>query len=428
MELQKEITKLQNYDTLTNTLNLSGFFLIVSERLKEIKTPALLALIDIRDFTSINKTFGLNVGDFLLKEVADRLNLVFPDGIVARVASDEFAIYKELNSKDKVETELVKFMDKIKSVFEQPIYFGDNILTLTFNAGITVVSSESKNLESIYENISIALAYAKKGVENIIEVFSKDLEEKVKRTSFAKRLIEKAINENLFTLFYQPFFNCKTLKLEGFEALVRIKDKDGTIYTPNVFIDVLENSKFLVEYEKWLLNEIMDKSKKWNIPISFNASSNSFKNQEYINYLSSLDNKISLIMEITERVLMKEPEKTIDILNKIKKTTALKIAVDDFGTEYSSLKYIKDFSIDEIKIDISFTREIVENKKTQALVKTIITLAKDLGMETLAEGVEKQEQLEILRDLGCDYVQGFLLGKPLPEEEAEKLLSRNLLS
>jgi EAL domain-containing protein (putative c-di-GMP-specific phosphodiesterase class I) len=129
-------------------------------------------------------------------------------------------------------------------------------------------------------------------------------------------------------------------------------------------------------------------------------------------------------MEITERVLMENIQQTKEILNQVKTITGLKVAMDDFGTEYSSLKYLKDLPVDEIKIDISFTKEIVENEKTRAVVETIITLAKKLGMKTLAEGIETKEQLEILKEMGCNYLQGYLLGKPMPEIEANKLVEK----
>ncbi|WP_051524412.1 EAL domain-containing protein [Sulfurihydrogenibium subterraneum] len=421
VELQHQVAKLENYDTLTNLMNLKGFFLILSERLKSLDCCGILALIDIKDFTFINQIYGFVVGNFLLKEVAGRLNLAFSDAIIARTAADEFGIFKEI--KKGTETiELNQFIEKLNTVFSHSIFYEDKLINLSFNAGIALAPKDGNNLELLYQNASTSLAHSKLQGENAVIVFNKEIEDKVKSISFAKQLIERALNEKLFTLYYQPFFNTKTLNLEGFEALVRIKDKDGKIYTPNVFIDVLENSKYLMDYEKWLLNEIIQKSSKWNIPISFNISANSFKNKDYIKYLSSLNSKINLIMEITERVLMINPEETKEILYKIKKDTALKIAADDFGIEYSSLKYLKDFPIDEIKIDISFTREIVEDLKTRAVVKGIITLAKELGMQTLAEGVETNQQLKILRDLGCDYVQGYLLGKPMPEEEAEKLI------
>jgi EAL domain-containing protein (putative c-di-GMP-specific phosphodiesterase class I) len=178
------------------------------------------------------------------------------------------------------------------------------------------------------------------------------------------------------------------------------------------------------DYERWLLNEIKRKATEWLIPISFNISANSFKNKEYIKYLSSLNLNINLVMEITERVLMENIQQTKEILNQVKTITGLKVAMDDFGTEYSSLKYLKDLPVDEIKIDISFTKEIVENEKTRAVVETIITLAKKLGMKTLAEGIETKEQLEILKEMGCNYLQGYLLGKPMPDIEANKLVEK----
>lgn len=422
VKLQHQISKLENYDTLTNLMNLKGFFLIVSERLKSLKLDGILALVDIKDFTFLNKTYGFEVGNFVLKQIASRLNLSFPDGLIARVAADEFGIFIEIN-KESEAIQLNQFIERLNHIFSEPILYDDKIINVSFNAGIALAPRDGDSLELLHENASTALAHSKLQGENVVVIFNKEIDDKIKNISFAKQLIERALNENLFTLYYQPFFNAKTLKLEGFEGLVRIKDKDGKIYTPNIFIDVLENSKYLMDYEKWLLQEITQKARKWHLPISFNASANSFKNKEYINYLSSVNSNLNLIMEITERVLMINPEETKELLSKIKKETALKIAVDDFGIEYSSLKYIKDLPIDEIKIDISFTREIVDNLKTRSVVKAIITLAKELGVKTLAEGVETEEQLKILRDLGCDYLQGYLLGKPIPEEEAEKLIS-----
>lgn len=422
VELQHQISKLENYDTLTNLMNLKGFFLIVSERLKSLKLDGILALIDIKDFTFLNKTYGFEVGNFVLKQIASRLNLSFPDGLIARVAADEFGIFIEIN-KESEAIQLNQFIERLNHIFSEPILYDDKIINVSFNAGIALAPRDGDSLELLHENASTALAHSKLQGENVVVIFNKEIDDKIKNISFAKQLIERALNENLFTLYYQPFFNAKTLKLEGFEGLVRIKDKDGKIYTPNIFIDVLENSKYLMDYEKWLLQEITQKARKWHVPISFNASANSFKNKDYINYLSSINPNLNLIMEIIERVLMINPEETKELLSKIKKETALKIAVDDFGIEYSSLKYIKDLPIDEIKIDISFTREIVDDLKTRSVVKAIITLAKDLGVKTLAEGVETEEQLKILRDLGCDYLQGYLLGKPMPEEEVEKLIS-----
>lgn len=417
--LEKEIKIIKQYDNLTSLLNREGFLFVLSEELKKLKNSAILALVDVRNFTFINKNFGVKVGNEILKDIANKLKNYFPDAIIARVGADEFAIFIETSNTEET---LIKLMDSLNNIFSKPFYINEIEITLSFNTGIAT-ASKNIDLTILFENASLALSSAKADMENSFVVFNNNLEEKLNRINFAKKLIEKAIKENLFVLYYQPLFDTQTLKLVGFEALVRIKDEDK-VYFPYFFIDVLEESKYLTDYERWLLNEIKRKATEWLIPISFNISANSFKNKEYIKYLSSLNLNINLVMEITERVLMENIQQTKEILNQVKTITGLKVAMDDFGTEYSSLKYLKDLPVDEIKIDISFTKEIVENEKTRAVVETIITLAKKLGMKTLAEGIETKEQLEILKEMGCNYLQGYLLGKPMPDIEANKLVEK----
>lgn len=417
--LEKEIKIIKQYDNLTSLLNREGFLFVLSEELKKLKNSAILALVDVRNFTFINKNFGVKVGNEILKDIANKLKNYFPDAIIARVGADEFAIFIETSNTEET---LIKLMDSLNNIFSKPFYINEIEITLSFNTGIAT-ASKNIDLTILFENASLALSSAKADMENSFVVFNNNLEEKLNRINFAKKLIEKAIKENLFVLYYQPLFDTQTLKLVGFEALVRIKDEDK-VYFPYFFIDVLEESKYLTDYERWLLNEIKRKATEWLIPISFNISANSFKNKEYIKYLSSLNLNINLVMEITERVLMENIQQTKEILNQVKTITGLKVAMDDFGTEYSSLKYLKDLPVDEIKIDISFTKEIVENEKTTAVVETIITLSKKLGMKTLAEGIETKEQLEILKEMGCNYLQEYLLGKPMPDIEANKLVEK----
>jgi len=424
IELQNEITKLQNYDKLTNLLNTEGFFLYGTKKLKIIKNYAVLSIIDLKDFTLINKAYSLDAGNTILKEIANRLSLTFPNAILGRSSADEFFILEEID-KNSLDKELFNFTEKIKAIFSKPIFHKDKLINIYYNAGISIYPEDGNSLKKLYENASTALIQAKRDRENEILTYSKDLEEKMKELHFAKKLVERALNENLFILFYQPFYNTKTLSLEGFEALIRIKDVDGKIYTPNTFIDVLESSKHLFDFENWLVNKIKTQCEKWNVPISFNISASGFKDDKHMKFLSSINFNIPAIMEITERILLEYPEKVKEILKSIKESTSLKIAIDDFGTEYSSLKYIKDLPIDEIKIDISFTKSMVENPKDKALVETIIELSKKLNLKTLAEGVETKQQLNMLKEMGCDYVQGFLLGKPMPEKEAETLLKNH---
>ncbi|MGC8868675.1 MAG: EAL domain-containing protein, partial [Sulfurihydrogenibium sp.] len=230
-----------------------------------------------------------------------------------------------------------------------------------------------------------------------------------------------------FIFHYQPYFEVKSGKVAGFESLVRIRDINAYIYYPKDFIDFLENSVYLKDFEEWALKEISEKIKKWKIPISINISARTFEDDLFFEkvekYLKNLP--VSPVIEITERAYINNTKATKELISKLKNMN-VKIAIDDFGTGYSSLSSLKYIDADILKIDMSFIKAMVKDKKSRVLVKTIISLAQDLGMKTLAEGVETQQQKDILVDMGVDYLQGFLLSKPLPEEEVEKLIGGNL--
>ena len=206
----------------------------------------------------------------------------------------------------------------------------------------------------------------------------------------------------------------------GFEALVRIIDEDGTIYTPAVFIDFLENSKYLVDFEDWALQKVEEQIKKWKIPISFNVSARSFRRDDFIKKLEEVCKKCKKLfaIEITERVFINNMERAVKILENLKEYS--NIAIDDFGTGYSSFNYLKELPVSILKLDISFTKRLLEDGKDRLIVKSIVKLARSLKIKTLAEGIEKEQQMEILRKFKCDFLQGYLLAKPMPAHEIEK--------
>ena len=416
IELSSENATLKHSDVLTGLLSLEGFRHSVSVQLKKHE-KGFFALIDIWGFTSINKTYGIEVGNKVLQEIALRLRNVLEEAILSRTSADEFGIFKPVNDKNDIHL----YVPKIKNALQKPMKIDDKMIFLHFNAGIASYPEDGDNFDLLYENASVSLRRSKQKGENVIEYFDKGIEHEIERINIAQALVIRALEEDLFVLYYQPFFDTKDLKLAGFEALVRIKDKDGTVYSPGIFIDFLEKSSYVFEFEKWLVKKVNQKSEKWGLPISFNISARSFKNEEHMKQISPV--KARVIMEITERTLLEGSEKVKNVLDYIKQFGYLKVAIDDFGTEYSSLKYIKDLPIDEIKIDISFTRSMMHNEKDRALVEAIINISKKLGFKTLAEGVETKEQLEVLRDMGCDYVQGYLLGGPMSEEQVEDLLA-----
>ncbi len=422
MILSKELEKLKFKDMMTGLYNFNGFSLAIQDLLKIEKDSSLLVLIDIYGLTYLNQTYGLEFGNKVLKEVANRLRNFFrKEDIIGRVGGDEFGIYiKGLKRKE----DAIFIKKKLEMIFEKPFVIDDLELNIKINGGVAIFPEDGKDFRVLYEHASVALSEAKIEGANVIKFFNPAMEKKAKSFIWVANLVEKALKENLFVFFYQPYFYTNTLKLAGFEALVRIKDKEGNIYKPAEFINYLERSPYLKDFEAWALQEVVNKIKKWNIPISLNISANSLKSEDFIErYLEKCKYlNVPLTLELTERAIIENMEQVKNIFNELKNyKIEIKIAIDDFGTGYSALIYLKDIPADYLKIDMSFIKELSKGPKERAIVETIIYLAHSLGIKTIAEGVETQEQLKILKELNCDLVQGFLLAKPMPQEEVEKI-------
>ncbi|MCL4542184.1 MAG: EAL domain-containing protein [Deltaproteobacteria bacterium] len=435
MELTSKIEKAKFYDILTGLLNFNGFSFKVSEILKNTNKTYMLIIADIHNLTYINQVYGLTAGDDVLKRVGRLLKERFrDDDIVAKIGGDEFGIFLQ-TIKKKEDTFAIK--DKLSGIFDKPAEIERKNISVSINAGVTVFPDDGIDFQTLYGHASTALSNAKKEGSAEIEFFNPAMEKKARNFVKIETLVEKAIKENLFVFYYQPYFNTQDLSLAGFESLARLKDKKGKIYSPAVFIDYLENSIYLKSFEELALENVLQKIKEWDADISLNISAKSFKRTVFMKNIldisSSCNNRLTI--EITERVLMEDIEKTKYVLNQLitarrkcgkerMHKNPLKIAIDDFGTGYSSLFYLKDLPVNILKIDIPFIRDVTKGPKELALVETIIELTHKLGIKTVAEGVETREQLELLRKLGCDMVQGFLLAKPMPGEEVLKFLNR----
>lgn len=415
-----EINRYKFYDPVTELYNLYGFMFKVGEQLEDSKI-GVLVLIDIANFTSINKIYGFYFGDKVLKNVALRLKNVFRDyDTVARVGNDEFAVFITLPDKRYIDT----IYEKIFSNLSKRITIDGIDISLSLNAGLAVYPEDGENFEDLYRNCSIALRESKIDGPGVFRFYNVEIESKVHTIHAAHSLVSKAFEKKLFKFYYQPYFYMSDLSLAGFEALIRIVDEDGKVYTPGSFIDYLENSSFLFDFEKWALEEIAEKSARWNIRISLNMSARNFYDvaslEKFVDIIKSNQNA-KLTYEITERVFIRNLNTVKDFINAIKSDKNLKIAIDDFGTGYSSLTYLKEMPVDILKIDMSFIRNMENSDVDKAIVKTIISFSNDIGMASLAEGVETWQQYEMLKSMGCTYVQGYLFSKPLPEEEITKL-------
>ncbi|MBX0312031.1 MAG: EAL domain-containing protein [Sulfurihydrogenibium sp.] len=440
--LLEEIEKYKYYDSLTELPNFISFKIQLSEIIKNKTYKKLgLILIDIHNMSVINASYGLEIGNEILKEVAKNLKKEFPDGHVARIGSDEFAILIP-----NIENESI-LIYKIRDALDRDLNTSKGKIHISYNASIVLYSEDDgQTFEELYNNAVITLNTAKKEGENVIKFYESQLNKKLEEYLTAEKIVEKAFEKKLFKFYFQPYFKSEDFSIAGFESLIRIVDEDGTVYPPIKFIDYLENSKYITKFEEWALEEVSQKIKKFNsvndkkdITISLNLSPKGLlgyslnltsdeMSKNLIERLKSLPVEVqnNLVIEITERNVIKDIEKSKKIFKDIKDLNKnIKIAIDDFGTGYSSLTYLRDLAIDILKIDMSFVRNIARSRQDLSLVKFIIGLAKDFGLKTIAKGVETEEQVKFLSLLGADYLQGFYFAKPIPEEEAIKLIMEN---
>jgi len=424
------IEELKFKDPITGLYNKEGFFKYANEYLKKFKyEPHMLLIVDIRNFNALNHKYGIFFGDEVLKEVSKRLKQVFFDRdlivklkgniTLCRFNGDEFIIFLEKMD----ETHLHKILNKLYDVFSKEFNINDIQIKLDYNAGISVYPKDGKQLEMLLNNANAALLKAKKEGPNVVRLYSKEFSEEINKYIEVLNLIKIALEKDLFTLFYQPIVCTKDSKIIGAESLIRIK-KDDVVLTPGHFISVLENTNYSYDVTLKMLEEIKDMlSKTKEIKISYNLCERQFRNENTLKKLFEIGNLYPnrFQIEVVERVLLHEKEYAIKILNELKDNGVL-IAIDDFGTGYSSLSYIREFPVDIIKIDISFIRNMMIDPKDMIIVKTIINLAKELEIQTVAEGVEDEAQVAILKALGCDYIQGYYFYKPMPKEEFLKVL------
>jgi diguanylate cyclase (GGDEF)-like protein len=393
-------------------------------------------LADIYRFTYINDVYGFDIGDELLKAVGVRLRDIFrPTDIIGRVSSDTFGIIlTDLKDKEDV----IILLDRLKEAFEQPFNINGNIISVAMQMGIAIFPDNGKSAKEVYKSADISLAKAKKGTEWSYVFFSADLNSKASQFLLYKTHLEKAFEKEEFVIYYQPYFDIKTFCIAGFEALTRWKSEELGFVPPMHFIPILEESGLISKLETWLINQAckdleylygikLSSSVPMNrgrlVPVSINISPISFKNEDVYEKVVNITSRYKktdlsscINIEITESLFLENFDKALSILEKLR-SSGFKISIDDFGTGYSSFSYLKDLPIDYLKIDISFVRHILDDKKSKSITKAIIELAHNLEMKTIAEGVETKEQFEVLKSLGCDIVQGFWLARPMPIDE-----------
>ena len=422
------------HDSLTELYNRS--YLI--ERLKYLfeiemqKTDSYFILfLDLSRFKNINDSLGHNIGDKVLKLVANRLvRTVRTEDTVARIGGDEFAIIlNDLNSVEEAEEIAGKIYRKISS----PFSIQGNRIFIKPHIGIAPLGSEYRTPEEILRDADIAMHYAK-DKEIGSAVFNTEIRDQFLGKIRLESDLRSAVERKEFFMHYQPLISLEDGSIIGFEALLRWQHPKRGMVPPFEFIPIAEESGLIIPITNWILQETTAQIAEWqrispnysDLIVSVNISGKHLVQdglvEEVKKVLTSSQIKHSCLkLEITESVAMENAERTIVILNKLKQL-GVQLSIDDFGTGYSSLSYLHRLPFDTLKIDRSFVNTVGDNGENSEILQTIISLAKNLKMQSIAEGIETVNQLQILRNLNCDFAQGYLFSKPLPKEEIETLL------
>jgi diguanylate cyclase (GGDEF)-like protein len=389
-------------------------------------TTGAALYIDLDDFKNVNDTLGHGAGDQLLMAVAARLTGSLRDAdTIGRMGGDEFVVLID-GAPMKVSPELVA--ERLLDVMRQPFDLDGSSLPLSINTSIGIAIGDRDSGGDLLRDADVALYQAKAGGKNRYEIFYPEMQTEISRRIELEFDLRSAIDRNQFSLVYQPIYNLDDLSLVGVEALLRWNNPKVDTVEPVEFIPILEQTGQILDVGRWVLIEACTQMAAWHakgdsLDVSVNVSGRQLDHDNVVDHIrealetSGLDPQF-LIIEVTETALMRNAADTRVRLKAIK-GLGVRIAVDDFGTGYSSLAYLQQFPVDCLKIDRAFTQAITVSPESKALIRTLVQLGRDLGLKTLAEGVETTSEMDYLRDERVDEAQGFLLSRPLDADTLE---------
>jgi diguanylate cyclase (GGDEF)-like protein len=386
-------------------------------------TTSAALFIDLDNFKDVNDTLGHGAGDRLLMAVAARLETSLRDAdTIGRLGGDEFVVLID----GAVSPELVA--ERLLEVMRQPFDLDGASMPLIVNVSVGIAVGGRMNPEDLLRDADVALYQAKAAGKNRFEIFQPEMQTEISRRTDLEFALRSALIGDQFRLVYQPIYNLDDLTLTGVEALLRWDHPIEGIMQPDDFIPILEQTGQIREVGRWVLTEACAQMAAWHtqgdaLDVSVNVSGRQLDDDAIVDHVrealsASGLTATSLIIEVTETALMRNANVTAVRLQAIK-DLGVKIAVDDFGTGYSSLAYLRQFPVDCLKIDRMFTQAITSSPESKALVGTLVQLGRDLGLRTLAEGVETTDEMDRLREEHVDEAQGFLLARPLDAETLE---------
>lgn len=441
----EEIKSLAFYDALTGLPNRR----LLMEHLMQLlidnqrnSTEGAVLFLDLDHFKTLNDTLGHNSGDLLLQQVAKRLSsCVRKDDLVARLGGDEYIVVLPNLGEQAVESaaQAAIIGEKILHALNQPYQLNNSVYQSTASIGVALFSHHGESPEDLLKHADIAMYQAKKAGRNNLRFFDPKMQETIDEQVSLEVALRKALQKQEFELYYQVQVNDKHQAI-GAEALIRWHHPDCGLISPIHFIPMAEEIGLILPIGQWVLETACAQIKIWqqnpitrNLMLSVNVSAKQFRQKNFVTQVKAATQHHSidaalLKLELTETMLIDDMQDTISTMNALK-NIGVQFSLDDFGTGYSSLQYLKRLPLNQLKIDQSFVRDIAIDSSDQAIVKTIIAMAQTLNLQVIAEGVETQEQRQLLINNGCIHHQGYLFGKPMPIDAFESALNRlNIVS
>lgn len=420
-----------NHDGLTglpNRTSLNDRLSIAIEKAKLNHLGVAVLFIDLDHFKHINDSLGHLTGDEILKQVSKRIQLtISKENTLARFGGDEFVIVmEELSAGDSAALMAQKILDALS----MPFYIYEHTLYISSSIGISLYPNDDETGDKLLMYADAAMYRAKGDGRNNFRFYSPEMTVYASEHITMETGIRKALRDEEFVVYYQPQINAKSGEFIGMEALVRWNHPTLGIISPANFIPLAEETGLIIPLDKWVMESAMSQIKKWYDDglnpgvLAVNMSIKQLEKKDFMMAFKDICTKTGfkpqwLALEITESQIMSNPEDTIDILKQISQR-GVQLAIDDFGTGYSSLSYLKQLPINKLKIDQSFIRGLPSDAEDTGITKTVIALAKSLNLSVIAEGVETEEQKDFLIQNGCENIQGYLFGKPVPADVMEK--------
>jgi len=443
LEKQQHLDQLAHHDQLTglpNRLFLAHWLPQAMEESTRRKVPLAVLFLDLDRFKHVNDTHGHETGDKLLRTVADRVReAVRSDDVVVRMGGDEFVV---ILTNIKSTAQVNETASRITSSLAEPIVIDGRPLVTTVSIGVSLYPRDGNDVGSLLRHSDTAMYQAKDRGRNNFQVFNPVMDRKLKERVAIENSLRAALEANRLEVHYQPLLDLESRRVTTLEALVRWKDGEGMYIPPLQFLPVAEETGLIVDVGDFVMKRVVADMVRWRttgatlVPVAINISAGQLRRSDLHGFITSLlvSNRLDpslLQIELTEGAMFEQLESrhgecNEDAIDQLR-GMGLQVSIDDFGTGYSSLSYLKRWRVDSLKIDRSFVRDLVTDLNDHAIVGAILAMARHLQIKVVAEGVEGWAQLEMLRQLGCRYAQGYLFAEPAPAASCRELLNGRAL-